>query len=480
MLCIFPFLIQTNELAHYIWPARASDTQFIDKQISVLYLVNIFSVLSGILALVSAVFFNTLIRYYFSLITLIDKADYRTWLYAVLGTGIILRVLWIILVPTIPVSDPAEYLSLGVQLAENFSYTSDYRAPGYPFFLATLDFLTGNAAFTGLIANLVLNIFIIYLSTRLVIQLTGSTLVAKLTSLFMVLFPDYIASSAIHAVEPLFTALLFAGLLIITQKKCIQIKYCILVGMLFSVAAFVKPLFVASFVIPPLIMLIVRYNPKDILRSSSIITITMIFIITPWAIRNYNVMDEFVPIAPLAGTNLYMGNNPDATGGYYHYDHSLVKNIESGAKKDKILVKAAVEYIMDNPLKFIYMMPYKVYLTYYRDSSMIDWALQKTQPQLSDKVKPIITILNEIFYHLILLLALIYVFLVIKRKAYMEPLFLTGVVVVSYLSAFPAVFMGIPRLHYPMIPIIFVYAAFLICNAYMNQNNHLQPDKEQA
>ncbi|VAW65919.1 Permease of the drug/metabolite transporter (DMT) superfamily [hydrothermal vent metagenome] len=473
LFVILPFFISAAEISQVLWSSRINDSVFIEKQKSVLYLVRFFSVSVGFLLISSAIFYKFLHLKYNDTITAIDKIDYQTWTYGILATGFIIRILWIVFIPTIPVSDPAEYLSLGISLSENYSYTSEYRAVGYPFFLAVLHFITGNVETIGLIANLVFNMIIIIITMKIIIELTDSTLTAKLTSLLMVFFPDFIASSGVFAVEPLFTVLLLSGTLLLIQKKCVLLRYSILLGVLFSFAAFVKPLFVASFFIPPVIMLIMKYRIADIVKSSLIITLTMFIVIAPWTARNFHVMDEFVPIAPLAGTNLYMGNNPNATGGYYQYDHSIVDHIEPRAKKDKALVKAAVTYIIENPVKFIAMMPYKLYLTYYRDSSMIDWALQKTSRPIPDKTKPLITIFNEIYYHIILLLSLIYILIVVITKQYIQPLFLTGIVIVGYLSAFPAVFMGIPRLHYPMMPILFIFASILITNNYIKYQHQL-------
>jgi len=469
LFILFPFLVSSADLATYLWPARSTDHAFIQQQQSILYLVNIFAWLTGAILILCGIYIQQLHDLYFRTLQQIDQMNYRNWTYGIIIIALMLRVLWIIFIPTLPSSDPAEYLALGFSLAESHSYISDYRAVGYPFFLSVLFTLFGPYAILGLMANLIFTLLIIYLSMRIVVYLTGSEFAAKIASIFMALFPDFIASSSVFAVEPLFTTLLLSGFILIIEDKCKKARFAILVGVLFSFAAFVKPLFVASFVIPPVIMYFIKYSKTDIIKSSVIITITMILIISPWTIRNYKVMDEFVPIAPLAGTNLYMGNNPDATGGYYHYDHSVVEHIESRAKKDKVLVKEALKYIVENPGKFLAMMPYKLYLTYYRDSSMIDWSLQETSKPVSSIIKPVITIINEIIYHIILIMALVYIAIMLKNRRFREPVFITSMVVISYLSAFPAVFMGIPRLHYPMMPMIFIFAALLIQLIYKNR-----------
>ncbi len=462
--CVFllgALFVPLEDYIYFLWPSRVTDEAFITQQKEILFILPYVLYGLSFIFISSALGIRFIVSGYQNLIEKIDSVDFKKWIVGCLIVGIFMRLVWLLVVNTIPVSDPDSYLMLGLELATNNEYVSDYRPVGYPFFLAVVFKIFGNAPLAGLIANTILNLSIGLLMSRLIYRLTASSLLTKITLLLSMTFPDYIASSAIFAAEPLFSVLMLSGINLLISDN-LGIKHLLLTGALFAFAALVRPLFLVSFVLVPFILFAVNREKMVIVKSTLVVMVTTLLLISPWTYRNYTVMNAFVPIAPIAGTNLYMGNNPDATGGYYDYSHKVVEGVTSQAEIDKILVKEAVDFILEEPWTFIKMIPYKLYLTYYRDSSMIDWALAKTDPQLPKSVKPIVTIINEIIYHLLLLLAIVAVFLIVKKGQYKHPLFIISFFVVGYLSAFPAVFNGIPRLHYPMLPFIFMCAAYVL------------------
>jgi hypothetical protein len=106
------------------------------------------------------------------------------------------------------------------------------------------------------------------------------------------------------------------------------------------------------------------------------------------------------------------------------------------------------------------MAPYKVFLTYHRDSALIDWAMERTQPPLPRLAKPLVTIVNELCYYAVLIAVFLHV--VRTRREWRAPFQAVGYMTIAYLTFFPAVFNGIPRYHYPALPFLFAYASMVV------------------
>jgi hypothetical protein len=108
-------------------------------------------------------------------------------------------------------------------------------------------------------------------------------------------------------------------------------------------------------------LLIVMSSWKSRVVAMMAVLVSFIFILAPWTIRNMQVYGTFVLLSTQEGSELYVSNNPEATGilaiDYDHFKEVLAQRYTTEQYPDektrsKILQADAIEFIRQNPLRF--------------------------------------------------------------------------------------------------------------------------------
>ena len=111
---------------------------------------------------------------------------------------------------------------------------------------------------------------------------------------------------------------------------------------------------------PALILwsLLIMPGCKKRLGAVFALTIPFLCILGPWSIRNTYVHGKFVPVSTQGGIQLYISNNPHATGvmvlDQAYVDRTRAQRFVnfSEADRDKLFQKEAIEFIRANPFRF--------------------------------------------------------------------------------------------------------------------------------
>ncbi len=103
-----------------------------------------------------------------------------------------------------------------------------------------------------------------------------------------------------------------------------------------------------------------KYRLKAFLNMALFLLIFFITLI-PWSVRNYRLLDAFIPVDTMGGLNLYMGNyehtplhnswaSVEVKGekAWYRGHESELKGMNE-AQKQKWAIQKAKEYVMENP-----------------------------------------------------------------------------------------------------------------------------------
>jgi hypothetical protein len=111
---------------------------------------------------------------------------------------------------------------------------------------------------------------------------------------------------------------------------------------------------------------------RKLLRDISISILIAIAIVLPWTIRNAVVFHSFIPISANGGYNLYMGNNPTASGELWQLQETSESLFEkehiehyskdhSQPELDAMLFHLAINWIADHPKDAIVLGFKKIY-----------------------------------------------------------------------------------------------------------------------
>lgn len=146
-----------------------------------------------------------------------------------------------------------------------------------------------------------------------------------------------------------------------------------------------------SFVLLPSFLLhLLFYKRFSVpLKHYFLLAAVPLLIISPWTIRNYIVHRQFVPIRTGLGLNLYLGNNPAATGTVFlKVDGRLPKNADEGINRnifdpmvlkiwkprfyteiqeDNYLLSKFKEFVVRNPRQALQLCGVKFYYFWWRN-----------------------------------------------------------------------------------------------------------------
>jgi len=247
-------------------------------------------------------------------------------------------------------SDELDYHSLAQSLAQSATYAIDgvptaYRPPGYPFALWMVYSATGPDKAAALWIQAILDAslaVLIFLSLS-----KAHILAAPVAGIAWAIFPAAILYSGLLLTETLFTVMLFSALFILERTKALT--PAAFSGLLLGIACLIKPwalLFVALLAAFGLL----RKDP-----DKRFVLVAMIAVLTllPWMLRNELHMG-FFGISTNTGMNLYVGNRPDATGGYRgNFPPEIAAAAGDELRLDSLSTSLATGYIMSEPLSFV-------------------------------------------------------------------------------------------------------------------------------
>lgn len=389
----------------------------------------------------------------------------RVFILLLVAVVLLLRLGWILLIDTQPVSDFSWYFNHAVALSEGRGYVTDDGIPtaffpiGYPAFLALIFVVFGPSVLLAKLANLVLatgTISIFYLFARALIKRTE---VHRLAVLLVALFPSQIAYSSLISDSILFQFFLFLGLWSLMKTSLVRV---LLGGIVFGLSILTRPY---AFMIPLIAGLSLWTNLRLSVRFRNLLLVylTSLIVVAPWTMRNYLVFENFIPVSTNGGINLLIGNGPGATGRYNEKALAALNGHHLDEyQRDQLARKLAIQHILDKPTRFLRLALAKVFYTYADDAQALRWNLKGIKGEGVEinygSLELLAMGLFQAFYSLVILGCVLY--LVLAHLAKRRAIGIHPVVfwVFLYFTLIAMVFFGNPRLHFPVIPMFCLYA----------------------
>ncbi len=258
------------------------------------------------------------------------------WFTAVALAGFVVRLVYVLQART---NDPLFFhpqmdalyhhqWALAISAGVEFINDAFFRAPLYPYFLALLYKLTG----TDLVWTRILQALLgsatcglVYLLARRIcrggqgkkrreslgLNAGMGERVARASGLVMAGYPLAVYFDAELLIPVLLVFLVLLGMVLL-YRSMDQDRQWYLPGLAFGLAAIARPNALA-FVAGLVVWLSLRYRSRALKRMPVLVG-AVALVILPVAVRNYIVSRQFVPIAWQAGTNFYIGNNPESDG----------------------------------------------------------------------------------------------------------------------------------------------------------------------
>ena len=231
------------------------------------------------------------------------------------------------------------------QLAENLAAGNGYRfypdtaqtlmrEPGYPVLLAGIYKLFGNNFVIVKLCNMLLALGVAFLMTLIARNISTNSFLIYGSPLLFLFHPETLIAESRGGVEILF-ALMLTLYILTVYRAAKSDKWCdyVLSGAVLGATLLVR----STPLLFPVVLfgyfLFLERHGKNLLvliRNFALMLLTMLFVISPWIIRNYSLTKKFVPTASVLGvaaqTGLYFSTHREIGNVRVDWQASLERN----------------------------------------------------------------------------------------------------------------------------------------------------------
>jgi 4-amino-4-deoxy-L-arabinose transferase-like glycosyltransferase len=250
-------------------------------------------------------------------------------------------------------------------------FPSAYMPPGYVAFL--LPFIMVNDVVTRNILILLMQAMISIGSICMLYFFTKryfSDISALITIVIVSFLPEFIYSVTSYTPTVIYHFLIVVLILLFKDyNDNPQNKKLLFISLIAGTLIYFRSEFLLGIILF-LFSLLIR---KKFIPSLVILVVVLLFML-PWALRNYQVFNEFVPLTTSGGLNFYRGNNPEELGSWGN--EIITKEITNIKRDNKfeltvsdVYLAHAFSYIKNNPGRAVRGIFIKIYHLWGVDTS---------------------------------------------------------------------------------------------------------------
>ena len=392
------------------------------------------------------------------------------WVWVIIAAGMALRIGWAMVVPVEPVSDSFAYHTFAQNIVDHgvYGFTPDEPSAYWPVgtsAIAAATYALFGDTFAGVIGTNLIAAFI----TLILVHRLGTVYFGAAAGFWatvaVAFWPNLIFFTTILSSELYFIALSLVGLYLWERGTAGAGRWggwsnIILCGIVLGAACYVRP--IALLIPAALAISTLVQGPRAFLTAAAraiVVTLILVAVVSPWSYRNYLVFGERVFVSTNFGPNLWMGNNPQSSGGYMPLPDWVAGMSET--ERAEALGGVARDFIRDDPLGFIARTSWKAVRLHDRETIGVVWNEAAIERQLGAAGVVTLKLLASGCWYLVLAAGLLGIWR-LGQARFWYAIFNPAFALWSYITLLHAVIVIQDRYHMPSSPFIALLAGVAV------------------
>jgi hypothetical protein len=304
--------------------------------------------------------------------------------FVVVMLAILLRVAWVLLVPTKPVGDFAMYVESAAHLVEHGSFDPEYvYMPGYIFLIAPVQALGSGWLATKLVGAVLggLGAGAVYGIARRLSN--GSRSVALVASLLYTFWPAGIAIASVTGTDmPAAVLVVVAVYFLLRFAEARPMLAAILFGVFTGLAAYIRAIVVPLAALSVLVFRAQGNTWRASLRPTVLACLIAMLVLSPWALRNRLRYGETFFTDSHGGLTALVGANPNTDGCYSRSLNRMFRDVtgfallaEPHREADRASLAIAKKWTTFDPLFTVGLLASKAERLLVHERALLYWPL---------------------------------------------------------------------------------------------------------